>query len=76
MNNAEKLIALANQLDAEGKPLLADILDKDFQEFLDLLESGELDFDFTFSSGARDPRGPYSNRGCHTKSLCDIDGPQ
>ena len=76
MNNVEKLIALADQLDAEGKTELADVIDKDFDEFLEMLESGELDFDFTFSGGARDPRGPYSNRGCHTKSLCDIDGPQ
>lgn len=67
------LISLADQLDEEGKPLLADIIDKDFQEFLELLEEGELNFDFTFSGS---PRGNNrSNRGRETP-LCGIDGVQ
>jgi hypothetical protein len=72
---AEFLIALANQLDLEGKFYKADEIDKDFAEFIKLLEEGELDFNTTFSGGSRDPEGPYSNRGS-TKSLCDIPGPQ
>lgn len=75
MNNAQKLIALADQLDREGKPMLADIVDQDFEEFLELLEEGKLNFDFLQYSGNRDPRGAYSNRGRET-TLCEIDGPQ
>lgn len=75
MKNAEKLIALADQLDREGKPMLADIVDQDFQEFLELLEDGKLDFDFLQAGGPRDPRDAYSNRGSETP-LCGIDGPQ
>lgn len=75
MNNVEFLIALANQLDEEGKYELADEVDENFQEFLQLLEEGKMDFDFTYNGGVRDPRGPYSNRG---RQVCvwDVDGPQ
>ena len=75
MNNREKLIALANQLDQEGKPELADEIDNDFQTFLQLLEEGKLDFDFTYEGGQRPTRSPYSNRGKEVP-LCGIDGPQ
>jgi len=75
MDNRDKLIALANQLDAEGKTEEADEIDKNFEEFLELLESGELDFDFTFSANSRDPRGPYSNEGREVQ-ISGIDGPQ
>jgi len=63
---AEFLIALANQLDQEGKHELADIVDKDFEEFLELLESGELTTEEMFSGGQRNPRLPYSSRGSET----------
>jgi hypothetical protein len=56
------LIALANKLDEEGKYELADNIDKDFEEFLKLLEEGKLNFDFEFF-GIRNPNKPYSNRG-------------
>ncbi|MFA5048410.1 MAG: hypothetical protein WC516_05315 [Patescibacteria group bacterium] len=75
MKNAEKLIALADQLDREGKPMLADIVDQDFQEFLELLGDGKLDFDFLQAGGPRDPRGPYSNRGLEV-NLSGIEGIQ
>ena len=59
--NEALLISLADQLDGEGKFDMADEIDIDFEEFLELLESGKLEFDFTFSSS---PRGDYtSNRG-------------
>ena len=60
---AKLLILLADKLDLKGKFEEADEIDKHFEEFLELLEKGELDFDFTYSGGQRDPRGPYSNRG-------------
>lgn len=75
MNYTKFLITLANQLDKEGKPELADIIDKDFEEFLELLEEGKLTFDFLQSGGNRDPRSAYSNRSSETP-LCGIDGPQ
>lgn len=75
MNNREKLIALADQLDKEGKPELADEIDKNFEEFLQLLEEGKLDFDFTFEGGQHPSDTPTSNRGREVP-LCGIDGPQ
>jgi hypothetical protein len=60
---AQFLVSLANQLDAEGKTEQADIIDSDFEEFLKLLENGDLEFYEVFSGGARDVRGPYSNLG-------------
>jgi len=64
--HAELLVALADRLDQEGKHELADIIDKDFEEFIELLESGELTVEELFSGGQRDPRLPYSNRGAET----------
>ncbi|MHA2218922.1 MAG: hypothetical protein ACXACY_23620 [Candidatus Hodarchaeales archaeon] len=69
------LVSLADQLDREGKYRFADIIDEDFEEFLRLLEEGKLDFDFEFSGGSRDPRGPYSNRG-RELPLFGVPGPQ
>jgi len=62
LNYREFLVKLADQLDEEGNHQLADIIDKDFEEFLELLEQGKLDFNYLFS-GTRDPRDPYSNLG-------------
>ena len=75
MDYSKLLIALANQLDKENKPELADIVDENFEEFLNLLENGELDFDFLFPGGQRDPHSPYSNSGLEVP-LCGIPGPQ
>lgn len=72
---ATLLIVLADQLDLEGKFEEADVIDENFEEFLKLLEEGELDFDFTFSGGQRDPRGPYSNRGRELPAY-GVPGPQ
>lgn len=69
------LIALANDLDDEGKFDLADKVDNDFEEFLKLLEDGELDFNYTFPSGSRDPLLPRSNFGGEL-TLSGIPGPQ
>jgi hypothetical protein len=66
MTNAEFLVALADQLDKEDKHELADIVDKDFEELLTMLENGELTFNDQSSGGQRDPRLPYSNRGSET----------
>lgn len=63
LSRAEFLVALANKLDQEGKFEDADLIDENFQEFLDFLESGAFTFDPQFSGGARDPRYPYSNKG-------------
>ena len=65
MNYKTFLIKLADQLDEEGNHQLADIVDENFEDFLKLLENGELDFNFLFH-GTRDPRDPYSNRGRET----------
>ena len=73
--HAEFLMALADRLDIEGKPELADVIDKDFEEFLELLESGEFECCEPLSGGSRDPRTPYGNRGRQT-FLADISGPQ
>jgi len=61
MNYKKYLILLADQLDMEGKFSQADVIDEDFEEFLQLLEKGELDFDFTMSSSLRERYMP--NRG-------------
>lgn len=63
---AEFLVALADELDQEGKPQLADEVDRDFEEFLKLLEEGKLDMFQQYSGEPRDPRGPYSNLGRET----------
>ena len=73
--NAEFLLSLADRLDQEGKHELADIIDKNFEEFLELLESGELTTEELFSGGQRDPRLPYSNRGAELP-IFGIPGPQ
>jgi len=75
MNYRMFLLKLADQLDEEGKFQKADIVDKDFEEFLRLLEEGKLDFDFTYSGGSRDPRGPYSSRGRELPAV-GVPGPQ
>lgn len=69
------LVALADQLDREGKCGLADVVDRDFEEFLELLESGELDFDPLLSGGQRDPRLPYNGRGTEVFTF-GVPGPQ
>jgi hypothetical protein len=74
LNYRTFLICLADQLDAEGRSDLADVIDKDWEEFLQLLEEGKLDFNFMFH-GTRNPNDPYSNRGRETP-LCAIPGPQ
>lgn len=73
--HAEFLVALADRLDQEGNHELADVIDKDFEEFLDLLESGELDINQPFSGGQRDPRQPYSGRGTEMFTF-GVPGPQ
>jgi hypothetical protein len=72
---AKFLISLADELDLEGKFEEADIIDENFEEFIKLLEEGELNFDFTYSGGQRDPRGPYSNRGRELPAF-GVPGPQ
>ena len=57
------LVALANQLDQEGKLDKADQIDENFEEFLALLESGEFEFNNTFVNGPRDPRLQRGNLG-------------
>lgn len=74
-SHREFLVALADQLDHEGKPELADIVDKDFEEFLELLESGELVFDPALSGGQRDPRLPHNGRGTEMFTF-GVPGPQ
>jgi len=73
--HAEFLVALADQLDLEDKRELADVVDKDFEEFLELLENGELDFDPFLSGGQRDPRLPYNGRGTEVFTF-GVPGPQ
>ena len=63
LSRAEFLVALADRLDQEGMFEDADLIDENFQEFLDFLESGHFTFDPQFSGGARDPRMPYSTKG-------------
>lgn len=69
---AEFLISLADQLDSEGKSEQADVLDNDFEEFLEMLENGELEFNNLFSGGQRPPR---DNRGTEMP-IFGIPGPQ
>jgi hypothetical protein len=76
MKNVLFLIALADQLDMEGKFNEADVVDEDFEEFLKLLEEGELTFDYSYSGSARDPRTPYSNPGRGPLPAYGIPGPQ
>jgi len=73
--SAEFLVSLADQLDREGKSELADKIDNDFEEFLELLESGELDLNEPFSGGQRDPRLPYNGRGAEMP-VFGVPGPQ
>lgn len=74
LNCRNFLICLADELDREGKCHLADNIDEDFEEFLELLENGKLDFTFLFH-GQRDPHAPYNNRGTEVP-ICSITGPQ
>ncbi len=74
MNYKNFLILFADKLDREEKFELADDIDENFEEFLKMLENGELIFDESFT-GTRDPYGPYSNRGSGL-SLSGIPGPQ
>lgn len=73
---AELLVALADRLDAEGEFTKADLVDDNFQEFLELLESGEFDLESWFSGGFRDPRLPYSSRGRGPLPAYGVPGPQ
>lgn len=73
---ARLLIALADRLDQEGQFEKADIIDDNFQDFLELLESGEFDFAPWLSGGSRDPRGPYSSRGIGPMPAFGVPGPQ
>jgi len=66
MKNRHLLVAFADRLDEEGNHEAADVIDENWEKFLRLLEEGKLEFDFTFSGGSRDPRGPYDNRGRET----------
>jgi hypothetical protein len=75
MTYAEFLVALADQLDREGKTDLADKVDEDFDQFLEMLEDGELNFDPTLSGGQRDPRQPYNGRGTEVFTF-GVPGPQ
>ena len=75
MKNITFLVALANQLDQEGKFEQADLIDENFEEFLKFLGEGKIKFDFTFSGGVRDPRGPYNNVGVEVP-IFGIPGPQ
>ena len=73
--NMKCLLSLTNQLRKEGKSGYADVIDKNFKEFLELLEKGELNFDFTFTDSPRSKlKDPYSNRG-RRKNLSSITGP-
>ena len=76
LSRADFLVALADQLDQEGMFEDADLIDENFQEFLDFLESGEFTFDPQFSGGARDPRQPYSNKGSGPIPAFGVPGPQ
>jgi hypothetical protein len=76
MEHTKFLIVLADNLDEAGEYELADMVDENFKEFLDLLESGKLTFNPQFSGGSRDPRGPYSNRGVGPITISDVPGPQ
>jgi hypothetical protein len=75
MTHAWFLVALADQLDMEGKPCLADEVDNGFEEFLKLLESGEFTPEYEASGGQRDPRLPYGNRGAEMP-IFGVPGPQ
>ena len=71
MNKHSKfLIILTQQLIKEGKHDKASVINEDFDEFLELLESGELNFDYTFEGGMRPSN---MNRGSG-KQLCEIEG--
>jgi len=77
MNNyIRSLVSLADKLDQEGKFEEADAVDKEFEEFLKLLEDGKLTFDYTSPGGARDPRTPYSNPGRGPMPAYGVPGPQ
>lgn len=71
---AEFLISLANQLDIEGKFDKADLIDEDFETFLELLEEGKLNFENLYSWSPRDPRSPYCNPGIGPVTPADIRG--
>jgi len=61
MENKQFLIRLANQLDVENKQDLAYVVRKNFDEFLEMLENGEIDFDMEKSD--LNPRDTFSSGG-------------
>ena len=69
------LIKIADQLDQDGQFDQADLIDENFEKFLRLLENGDLTFEEMFSSGPRNPKEPYSNRGAELPIFA-IPGPQ
>jgi len=71
---AQFLNGLTVQLVREGKLEMAEKVEESWDEFLELLESGKLNFDFTFSSS---PRGKDNvpNRGRETPAF-GVPGPQ
>jgi len=64
------LLKFADYLDQEGKFSDANIIDENFEEFIEMLENRELDLNEMFFSGQRDPRGPYSMRGRGPVLVC------
>lgn len=70
---AQFLNALTLQLIREGKLDLAKKVEDSWDEFLELLESGKLNFDFTQSSSPRGTNTP--NRGRETPAY-GMPGPQ
>ena len=66
LNFTHFLVALANDLDHQGKFEQADEIDENFEEFINLLEKGEVAFDSTYYVGPRDPRKQRENLGRET----------
>lgn len=74
MNKYEKFLnSVSIQLIKEGKFDLANEVDENWDEFLELLEQGKLNFDFLFSSSPRGTNTP--NRGRETPAY-GVPGPQ
>jgi hypothetical protein len=75
MNKYERFLnSVSVQLIKEGKWDLAEEVNENWDEFLELLEQGKLDFDFLFSGS---PRGKDNvpNRGRETPAF-GVPGPQ
>lgn len=68
----EYLLKLADWFDEVGEHEKADKIDKDFQDFLEKLENGELTFDYEVSMGPRDPRQSHSGPGRGPTPLATI----